>query len=113
MRLGLRALALLGAVGVAWILFSGAPREVTLVYQLPATPRGGVLELELRRASEVARRAEFRLPPGEGHEVRHAVRLPTGAYTLAWRLGTPEGDQRGERPLEISEAGAIVLALTE
>lgn len=113
MRLGLRAVALLGAAGVAWVLFSGAPREVVLVYHLPATPRGGVLELELRRAPEVVRRAEFRLPPGEGHEVRHAVRVPTGAYMLAWRLGTPEGDQKGERPLEIAESGTIVLALTD
>ena len=93
MKLLVRAVALLGAAGVAWMLFSGSPREVVLVYHLPATPLGGVLELELRRAPEVVRKAEFRLPPGEGHEVRQALRVPAGTYTLAWRLGTPEGGQ--------------------
>ncbi len=111
MRLAARAVGLLGAAGIAYLLFSGAPKEVVLVYELPGTPRGGVLEVELRRGAEVLRRAEYRLPPGEGREVRQALRLPAGDYTLAWRIAAPEGERHGERPIEVREAGTIVLAL--
>lgn len=107
-----RVVGLVGAAGVAYVLLSGGPKDVVLVYELPGTPRGGVLEVELRRGAEVVRRAEFRLPPGDAHEVRQALRLPAGDYTLAWRIAAREdGDHRGERPLEVKDDGTIVLAL--
>lgn len=111
MRYLARLVALLGAVGVALFLLKGGPQDVVLEYELGAVPDAIRLEVDLRRGAEVVRHAEFRLPGVGETLVRHAVRLPRGAYTLAWRLVTRDGAVAGERPLEIEEEGTIVLSL--
>lgn len=111
MRSALRLVLLLGAVGLAWIFLAGGPKDVVLEYDLAAQPTATRLEVDVRRGSEVVRHAEFKLP-GRGETiVRHAVRLPKGAYTVAWRLAVPGGAVTGERPVDVEEEGTIVLSL--
>lgn len=111
MRSAARLVALLGAVVLAWWTLSRGPTDVVLEYELGAVPQAIRLEVELRQGAEVVRHAEFRLP-GKGETVvRHSVRVPRGAYTLGWRLVTPDGSVAGERPLDIEEEGTIVLSL--
>lgn len=106
----LRLLLLVGAIGVGALLFRAAPRDVELVYDVRAFPGATGVEVEVRRAGELMRRAELRLAPGEGL-VHHPVRLPDGAYTLEIRVAAPGGSVRLERPLEVREAGTVVLPL--
>ena len=103
-----RLVALLGAIAVGWFVFSRAPRDVVLVYDV-AVPGASALEVDLRRGDALVRHAEFRLHGGG--EVRHAVRLPEGEYALAWRVAAPGGARTGERAVEVTEAGTIVLPL--
>ena len=111
MRSALRLVLLLGVVGVAWIFLAGGPKDVVLEYDLAAQPRATRLEVDLRRGAEVVRHAEFKLPGTGETLVRHAVRLPKGAYTLAWRLVVPGGALTGERSVDVEEEGTIVLSL--
>lgn len=109
MRQLARLVALVGAIGLGWFLFSAAPRDVVLVYDLAGAPDARTLEVEIRRGAEVVRRAE--LSARGGGQLRHPVRLPDGDYLITWRLAGPGGTRSGERPLEIREEGTIVLAL--
>ncbi len=111
MRAPARLLAVLGAVAVAWLLFTGGPKDVVLEYHLSGSPGATRLEVDVRRGAQVVRHAEFRLA-GRGETiVRHAVRLPRGDYSLAWRLATPAGGDAGERPLAVQDDETIVLSL--
>lgn len=110
MRALARAVALAGALGGGFFLLSDGPKDVVLVYDVSAAPGATALEVEVRRGGELARRAEFRLAPEE-RQVSHPLRLPAGEYALAWRVASPAGGRQGERPLEIREAGTVVLPL--
>lgn len=111
-----RLVAVLGAVAVGWVLFGEGPKDVELVYELPSAPGPTSLEIRIRRGEETVRRAELRLPPGDGRrtQVRHRVRLPAGSYELAWRRHDPGAGEaaHGTRPLAVREDGTVVLALT-
>ncbi len=111
MRALSRLVAVLGAAAIGFFLFKAAPRDVTLVYDLAAEPGATALEVELRRPDgELVRRAELQVTPGS--PVRHAVRLPEGRYTLRWRAALPSGAVQGEKPLEVTEDGTVVLPLS-
>jgi hypothetical protein len=111
MRSAARLVALLGAIGLGYVLFSASPRDLVLVYDLGGERGASSLEVEIRRDADVVRRAHLAAPPGGG-QVRHPVRLPDGEYVLQWRLVGGEGAARsGERPLEVREDGTVVLAL--
>ena len=110
MRLAARLVAVLGAVAVAWLLFGHAPKDVTLVYDVSSVPDARALEIEVVRGGEVLRHAEFRLAAGEGR-VTHGVKLPEGDYLLRGRIVSPAGATPFERPVEVHEAGTIVLPL--
>lgn len=103
-----RLVALVGALGLGYFLFSASPRDVVLVYDVGGEPARS-LEVEIRREDQVVRRAE--LSAREGGLVRHPVRLPDGDYVLAWRLAAEGGSRTGERPLEVREDGTVVLSL--
>lgn len=103
-----RLLLVAGAVGIGALLFRAAPRELELVYDLGGTPGATSVEVEIRRGGELVRRAALR---PAGSQLRHAVRLPDGEYTLAYRVATPAGAVAGERALEVREGGTIVLPL--
>jgi hypothetical protein len=105
-----RLLALLGAIAVGLFLSRAAPEDVVLVYDLSGAHGATALDIELRRDGEVVRRAEFPVKAQE-RQIRHALRLPRGWYGLAWRTAGPEGARRGERDLEVTEGGTIVLPL--
>lgn len=107
-----RLLALLGAVGIGLFLFRAAPREVDLVYDLSRAAGVTGLEVDLLRASDGAlvRHVEWHLPGGAA-SVRHAVKLPDGDYRIRFRIAVPGAVQAGERPLEVHEAGTVVLPL--
>lgn len=110
MRSILRLLLLAGAVGVGALLFRAAPRQLELVYDVGGLPGATSVEVEIRRGGgELVRRAALRV--AGGRQLRHAVRLPDGVYTLAYRVATPAGPVAGERPLEVREAGTVVLPL--
>ena len=104
-----RIVALLGAIAVGYLLFSAAPRDVVLVYDLTGAPPASSLEIEIRRGGDRVRRAE--LSATGGGQLRHPVRLPEGDYVLAWRLATADGVRSGDRPLEVREDGTVVLPL--
>ncbi|GAO04769.1 hypothetical protein [Anaeromyxobacter sp. PSR-1] len=106
----LRLLLLAGAIGVGALLFRAAPRDVELVYDVRGIPGATGLEVEVRRGAELMRRAELRVPAGQAL-VHHPVRLPDGAYRLDIRVESPEGAVAIERPLEVREAGTVVLPL--
>ncbi len=110
MRQAARVVAILGAVAVAWLLIGRTPKEVTLVYDLSAAPDAQVLEVEVVRGADVLRRAEFRLA-GRGGRVEHTMKLREGEYLLRGRIDTPSGPRPFQRPLEVREAGTIVLPL--
>jgi hypothetical protein len=106
-----RLLALGGALLGGWLLLRGGPKDVVLVYDLAATPRATALEVDLRRGSASVRRAEFRFARGAPGQVRHEVKLPDGAYVVAFRVEGPFGAVHGERTLTIAEDGTVVLSL--
>ncbi len=108
MKAAARVVGLLGAVAIGWFLFAHAPRDVVLVYDV-GVPDASALEVNLRHGDALVRHAEFRLHGGG--EVRHALRLPQGEYELAWRVASPSGARTGERPIDVTEAGTIVLPL--
>jgi hypothetical protein len=108
-KLVARFVGVVGAVALGAWLFSAAPRDVVLVYDLPAAAARAVLEVELSRGGQAVRRAELSVPTGGG-PVRHAVRLTDGDYALRWSLSGEE-PARGETTVTIREDGTIVLAL--
>jgi len=103
-----RVVGLAGAAAVAWMLLGGGPRDVTVVYDLAAVPDARTLEVEVVRGGEVLRHSEFRLAGREGR-VTHALKLPEGEYVLRGRIEGPGGATPFERPLEVREAGTVVL----
>lgn len=105
-----RLVLLGGGVAVGLFLFRASPRDVTLVYDVSGRPEATSLEVQIRRAGEVVRRAEFRLAPA-AQAVRHEVRLPDGEYELSLRIGTPSGDATLARRIDVRESGTIVLSL--
>jgi hypothetical protein len=109
-RQAARAVAILGALAVGWLLLGRAPKDVTLVYDLSAVPDARALEVDVVRGGEVLRHAEFRVA-GRGAPVEHKVKLPEGDYLLRGRIEAPAGARPFERPLEVHEAGTIVLPL--
>ncbi|HET8541489.1 MAG TPA: hypothetical protein VFL83_16550 [Anaeromyxobacter sp.] len=109
-RLAARLVGIVGAVLVISLLLGRGPRDVTVVYDVSAVPDARSLEVEVVRGAEVLRRAELNLA-GRGGRVEHEVRLPEGDYVLRGRLDRPGGATRFERPLEVREAGTIVLAV--
>ena len=110
MKAAARLVAVLGAVLVAWLLFRAAPRDVELVYDLSHVPGATGLTVRITRGGEWVRSGDFQLGPG-GAQVRQHVKLQDGAYALEYGVATPAGPVRGQRPLEISESGLIVLPL--
>lgn len=108
MRRYARLAVLLGAVAIGVFLFRSSPREVVLIYDLAQAPGARALEVVLLRDGQVVRRAKFFAPKAQ---VRHPVRLTDGSYRLEYRLDAPGGPILGEKPLTISEAGTVVLAL--
>jgi hypothetical protein len=109
-RAAARLVAVVGAVAVGWLLFGAGPREVVLVYDLAQAPRAASLEVRLRRDGETVRRAVFAVPAG-GEPIRHPLKLSDGSYVLGWKVEAPDGPREGERALEISEGGTIVLPI--
>ena len=110
MRKAVRLLALVGALGVGWLLFGARPHDVVLVYDLSAAPGATALDVELRSGGELVRHAQLAVRPGE--QVRHPVRLRDGAYALAWRLERSGGTFSGEKDLTIAGEQTIVLSLS-
>jgi hypothetical protein len=109
-KLAARAVAILGVVAVAWLLLGRGPKDVTLVYDVSSVPDARALEVEVVRGAEVLRRSEFGLA-GRGGRVEHRLRLPAGEYVLRGRIEAPGGPVPFEKPLEVREAGTVVLAL--
>jgi hypothetical protein len=109
LRPAARLVAVLGAAGVGWLLFGARPNDVVLVYDLSSAPAATALEVEIRAAGEVVRRARLRVDAGE--QVRHPVRLRDGTYALAWRVERPDGPRSGEREVVVDGEGTIVLPL--
>jgi hypothetical protein len=101
-----RLVAVVGAVLVGALLLRAAPKDMVLVYGLPAAAEARSLEVDIRLGDELVRHAEFRVAP-DRREVRHPVRLPRGEYALAWHLGA----LAGERPLSVEDGGTVVLPL--
>jgi hypothetical protein len=104
-----RVVALLGAIGLGWLLLERGIRDVVLVYDVAAVPDATSLEVDLRNQSGVVRHA--RMVVRKGEQIRHPVRLRDGSYVLAWRLERPGAPLTGERPLEVHEDEQVVLAL--
>jgi hypothetical protein len=103
-----RLVAVLGAVGVGWLLLGDRPRDVELVYDLSEVPEAAELRIAIGRGPTRLREARF---PNPGARARHRVRLTDGEYVLAWSLDGPAGSLRGDRPLEVSGEQTIVLRL--
>jgi hypothetical protein len=109
-KVAARVVGILGALAVAWFLLGRGPRDVTLVYDVSGVPDARALEVEVVRGGEIVRRAEFRLAGREGR-VTHDLKLPEGAYLVRGRIDGPAGATPFERPVEVHEAGTIVLSL--
>jgi hypothetical protein len=104
-----RLIALLGAIGVGWLLLDARPRDVVLVYDVRSVPDATALEVDMRSGSDLVRHARLRVDPGR--EARHPVKLREGTYVLSWRIERPSGPVRGERELVVAGEGTIVLPL--
>jgi len=105
-----RVLLVFGLAAVGLFFFRGSPREVTLVYRVPASARE--LDVDIRRGDATLRRTEFRFPGGPAGPVRHEVRLPDGEYTLGLRLLSEGAAPRVlSQAIAVSEEGTIVVSL--
>lgn len=109
MKRAARLVALLGALGVGWLLLGARPREVVLVYDVSAAPDATALEIDLRSGADLVRHARLQVRPGE--QLRHPVQLRDGSYDLAWRLERPAGPSKGARTLAVAGDQTIVLPL--
>lgn len=109
MKRAARLVALLGALGVGWLLLGSRPRDVTLVYDTSAVPGATAVEVAVRAGPKVLRRARIVVPPGG--QVRHPVRLEDGSYELDWRLEAPAGVVSGTRAIDVAGDETIVLTL--
>jgi hypothetical protein len=110
-KVAARLVGIAGAVALAWLLVGGGPKDLTLVYDVSSVPGARAVELEVVRDGKVLRRAEFRLAPSDHGRVAHKLELPKGAYLLRGRIEGPDGATPFERPLDVEEAGTIVLPL--
>ncbi len=108
MRPAARLVLLVGALGGGLLLFRARPRDVTLVYDLSRAPGATSLDVEIRRGGEALRRAELRVPPGETR-LRHAVRLPDGAYEVVVQVVRPGAVLRTAREIDVREAGSVLV----
>jgi hypothetical protein len=104
-----RLIGLGGAVAIGLFLFRAAPRQIELVYDVSRSPGATSVEVELRQGGQLVRRAELAVPASG--QVHHRLELPDGAYELAWQVSGAAGSPRGVKPVEVREAGTIVLAL--
>ncbi len=111
MKVAARAVGILGAVAVAWLLLGRGPKDVTLVYDVSSVPDARAVEIEVVRGGEVLRRSEFHLWPSDHGRVVHRVKLPKGAYVLRGRIEGRSGATTFEKPLDVEEEGTIVLPL--
>ncbi len=110
MKLAARLIGILGAVAVASLLLGRGSKDVTVVYDVSAVPGARTLEVEVVRAGDVLRRAEFRLAARQGR-VEHALKLPEGEYVLRGRIDGPAGATPFEKPLAVRDSETVVLAL--
>lgn len=110
MKAGARIVAVLGAALVAWLLYRAAPRDVTLVYDVSRAQGATGLSVRIQRGDRWIRSADFELPT-PGGQVRQEVKLRDGAYVVQYGLYAPAGTSRGERELQVTESGVIVLPL--
>ena len=111
MRSLARLLLLGGALAIGWFLLGSTPREVTLVYGLPAGSGPGVLEVDLLEGGQLVRHAELKVEEGQA-SLRHPVRLRDGSYRLRLRLQGRSGPARElDLPLAVTESGPVVLPL--
>lgn len=109
MRQAARLLLLAGALGIGWLVFRQAPRDVVLVYGLGEREVTSV-EVEIARGDKIVRRAELRPGSGPAGNVRHPVKLPDGEYVVRVRIA-PRGApaEREERSVAVTESTTIVL----
>jgi hypothetical protein len=105
-----RLIFLAGAVAIGLFLFRATPRDVTLVYDVRGSG-AGALEVEIDRAGEAVRRAQFRIDPAATEPVSHRVRLTDGDYVLHLTLAAAGGPRRVDRPITVSESSTIVIPL--
>ncbi len=113
MRLAARVVGVAGAAAVAWLLFEGGPKDVTLVYDASGVPQARAVEVDVLRNGEILRHSEFRLAATDHGRASHALKLPEGDYLLRGRVEGPAGagSVPFEKPLEVHEAGTIVVPL--
>jgi hypothetical protein len=101
-----RLVFLAGAVAIGLFLFRATPRDVTLVYALGDRAARQV-EVDIRKAGETVRHAEFRSPPGG--QLRHEVRLTDGEYLVHVRIAGEGPAREVDRDITVTESGTIVL----
>jgi hypothetical protein len=106
-----RLVFLAGAAAIGLFLFRATPRDVTLVYAL-GDAGARELEVEIAKAGETVRRAEFRLDPAVSAQVSHRVRLPDGEYVVHLTLASEGGARQLDRPITVSESGTIVVPVS-
>jgi len=113
MKVLARLLFLAGAVAIGLFLFHAVPRDVTLVYGLTGLSGTGAraLEVDVERAGETIRHAEFRFESGVPPSVTHHLRLTDGDYVVRTTLVTGGGARRADQPIHVGESGTIVIPL--
>ncbi len=108
---GIARLVLLGGgLAIGLYFLRASPRDVTLVYDFGRAP-ARVLEVDIGKAGQAVRHAEFRFPSGAPGQVVHRVRLTDGQYSvrLNWQaVGSP---RTLEKPISVKESGTVVLPL--
>jgi hypothetical protein len=106
-----RVVLVLGAAALGLFLWRASPRDVLLLYDVAGVPGATAIEVEIRRGEALSRRAVLRIPAGEAR-AGHPVRLTAGAYSMRIRVESPDGPAHFERPLEVTEDGAVVVPLS-
>ncbi len=101
---GIARLVLLGGgLAIGLYFLRASPRDVTLVYDFGRAP-ARVLEVDIGKAGQAVRHAEFRFPSGAPGQVVHRVRLTDGQYSvrLNWQaVGSP---RTLEKPISVKIA---------
>ncbi len=105
-----RLLFIAGAVAIGLFLLRAAPRDVTLVYAVDGSG-ARALGVDIEKAGETVRRAEFRLAGGAAAQVSHRVRLTDGQYVLHLTLSIGGAARRMDRSITVSESGTIVIPI--